>query len=342
MLQIVRSFAPALQKKTELTLVTPSHCAMDTEFAGTHLTLPTPSQRKLRALYWFNPFELQTIREIIRGTQPDIVHLLNGQGYLFSLNLPAMLPSTPLIVTVHDPIAHSGSHADRLSVALGRRFLLPKAKRLHTMSVYASNLLVQQGFRASSIITTRHGALIENFWKHNRADVAREDVLLFFGRWEEYKGIDLLVDALLELRSRGITQRCILAGPGSVNSALKAKIDANPDVFEVHNRYLSDAEVAVLMQRARCTVLPYRDATQSSLPALAQAYGHLIVASSVGAFTEEVAELDGILVQPNSVDSLIQGILLARAKQAAPRHMDYSWDTVADQLVTSYSQCVGS
>lgn len=62
----------------------------------------------------------------------------------------------------------------------------------------------------------------------------------------------------------------------------------HPSWFEVHNRYVPDEEAALFFQRASVLVLPYRQATQSSLPLIGAAFGLAVVASAVGAFVEDV------------------------------------------------------
>lgn len=336
--QFVSATAIALQSHADVTLVVPAHYQSDPEFQGNVVRLPTPSNRLARGLFWFNPMGIPSVARALRQTQPDVLHLLNGPGYLPTLLLPRLVPGTPLVVTVHDPVAHSGSRADFVAVAAGRRFLWRRATRLHAVSHFAAEQLYAQGFDPRTIVVTRHGALTEVFSRHNHPDIQRGQSLLFFGRWETYKGIDLLVEAIVALNGEGFRQHCILAGPGDVPPATRAMIEAHPELFEVHNRFLSDEEVAHLFQRANRTVLPYRDATQSSLPALAQAYGHLIVASAVGSFPEEVTLQGGLLIQPNSVPALAEAIRRSQSLQPkTDTPVDYSWETVASQLTQAYT-----
>ena len=127
-----------------------------------------------------------------------------------------------------------------------------------------------------------HGSFADRFLRHAKPGVQREeDLVLFFGRLEAYKGIDILVKAILALEGR---RRALIAGPGQVPRILRRAMREHPSWFEVHNRYVPDEEAALFFQRASVLVLPYLQATQSSLPLIGAAFGLAVVASAVGAF----------------------------------------------------------
>ena len=97
-------------------------------------------------------------------------------------------------------------------------------------------------------------------------------------------------------------------GPGACPPKLESCFREHPDLFELHNRYLDDEEVAALFQRAAVCVLPYRQATQSSVPLISAAFGVPVVATAVGAFLDDVPRVNGILVRPDDAAALAQGI----------------------------------
>jgi glycosyltransferase involved in cell wall biosynthesis len=335
--QSVDLLAGALGCYADVTLVVPQHFQARS-FTQQVRALSSPPHRKLRAVYWFNPYSQAKAAREVAATKPDVTHLFNGQGYLMPLILAASSRHHPLLVTVHDPVAHAGSHSDEALYQLGRRLLVPRSNAVHAMSEYAAGVLRRQGVPATKLVVTRHGTLEKVFTDHDQADVAREDISLFFGRWEYYKGLDILVEAFIRLAETGQPQRCILAGPGRASRKLYRKIYSRPDLFEVHNCYLTDSEVSRLFQRSNRTVLPYRNATQSSLPAIAQAYGHTIVATRVGAFEEEVNALGGVVVDAGSIEALQEGLKTMPKKAIAKASVDYSWDSIARTLVSKYRE----
>ncbi len=66
---------------------------------------------------------------------------------------------------------------------------------------------------------------------------------------------------------------------------------ADPDRFEVHNHFISEAELAALFSRAAVVVLPYREATQSAVVVLAYTFGKPVVATNVGGLADQVDHL---------------------------------------------------
>jgi glycosyltransferase involved in cell wall biosynthesis len=125
---------------------------------------------------------------------------------------------------------------------------------------------------------------------HN-VDVVYEPMLLFFGRQERYKGVDILLAAHDRLRERlaearpGYSLRLVLAGPGD---AYKEKLDdGRPDV-EWRTHLIGDEEGVDLFRRCAAVVLPYRDATQSAVVAAAYFFRKPVVVTDVGALAEYV------------------------------------------------------
>jgi glycosyltransferase involved in cell wall biosynthesis len=75
---------------------------------------------------------------------------------------------------------------------------------------------------------------------------------------------------------------------------------AAPPQVEIINKYIPDAEVALLMSRCSIVALPYTSATQSGVVALAQAFERPVVATAVGGLNEMVIQgRTGILVPPD-------------------------------------------
>ncbi len=117
--------------------------------------------------------------------------------------------------------------------------------------------------------------------------------MLFFGRVEYYKGIEVLLRAAMLLPPDvGIT----VAGAGALSETERQLAEGLGPRLTLLNRFIEDNEVAMLMQQAGVSALPYLQATQSSLPLIAAAFGLPVVATSVGAFASEVPQLGGMVV----------------------------------------------
>jgi glycosyltransferase involved in cell wall biosynthesis len=95
--------------------------------------------------------------------------------------------------------------------------------------------------------------------------------------------------------------------------------------------------------------LPYRDISTSGAALLAYAFCKPVVASNVGCMSEIVDEKTGILVSPEDVDSLVQGIKEIFSKDydkmgkiANKKAKEkYSWDKMIDITVEVYQKFIG-
>jgi len=130
---------------------------------------------------------------------------------------------------------------------------------------------------------------------------SREAVFLFFGLVREYKGLDVLFEALslLETESRWT---CLIAGEFYESrepyEALVREFGLEERVI-IHDRYIPNSEVPGYFAAADLTVLPYRDATQSGVAALSIACNRPVLTTRVGALPETIVEGEnGWLVPP--------------------------------------------
>jgi glycosyltransferase involved in cell wall biosynthesis len=265
--------------------------------------------------------------------RPDVLHILSGEGYLWALSLvlAARLAGVPVVLTLHDPDPHPGSVFERLN-AVVRRPVLALARAVHVFS--ALHLFrVRELAPHAGLTVIAHGSLAGPFLRHRKVGVSREALVLFFGRIQTYKGIDVLLRSMRELPE---TVRLAIAGPGELTEDNQQMIRALGDRVEVHNTYLDDNEVAVLMQRAGVVALPYRHATQSSVPAIAAAFGCRMVASALGHFVEEVPSLGGELVPPEEPAALAAALGRALAAPPATPVKSLTFDDLAPAFVQLY------
>jgi glycosyltransferase involved in cell wall biosynthesis len=134
-------------------------------------------------------------------------------------------------------------------------------------------------------------------------------VFLFFGLVREYKGLDVLLEALslIETESRWT---CLVAGEfyearGSYDARVR-DLGLEERVL-IHDRYIPNSEVPGFFAAADLTVLPYRYATQSGVAALSFALNRPVLTTRVGALPETIVEGEnGWLVPPNDPTALAE------------------------------------
>ncbi len=126
--------------------------------------------------------------------------------------------------------------------------------------------------------------------------------LLFFGLIRDYKGLDILIEAMEQLDD---SYQLVIAGEsyGSFDKYIsqinQSRFKDNIIVFE---QYIPDDMVPTLFSASDVLVLPYRSATQSGVVALSYQMELPMVATNVGALGSTVAS-SGTGLVVNSVDS---------------------------------------
>jgi glycosyltransferase involved in cell wall biosynthesis len=128
--------------------------------------------------------------------------------------------------------------------------------------------------------------------------------LLFFGLIREYKGLDILIEAVNLLDD---SYQLIIAGESygsfeTYNKQIeKSQYKGNIKVFE---QYIPDSLVASFFSAADVLILPYRSATQSGVTAIAIQMELPVIATDVGALGSNIKESGTGLVAdlPTAID----------------------------------------
>jgi glycosyltransferase involved in cell wall biosynthesis len=253
--------------------------------------------------------QLARLREILRKVhafKPDVVHFQHGHLW-FNLALPR-LRRYPLVVTVHDPRQHVGDQWSRKTPQAVMKFGYQQADRIIVHGQQLKEIVVSDlGMASDRVHVIPHVAIGE---RQGVAPVAEEEgTVLFFGRIWEYKGLDYLIRAEPAISAAVPAARIVIGGQGD-DFARYERLMTHRERFEVHNRYVSDDERAVMFQRASVVVLPYIEATQSGVVPVAYSFGKPVVATNVGGLPEVVEDgRSGFLVPPRNETALADAVI---------------------------------
>ncbi len=191
-------------------------------------------------------------------------------------------------------------------------------------------------------------------YNHFPAPIAREvaqstlkldpakKTILFFGFIRDYKGLDLLIQAMNVLDD---TYQLLIAGEvyGSFdkyqelidNSVAKNRI-------ALYNKYIGDDDVAVYFSASDVCVLPYKSATQSGITSISNHYNLPIIATNVGGLKETIHHNQtGLIVeQPQSelIASTIQHYFDNDYKSEFSKNIEIekaenSWENFASKII---------
>lgn len=276
--------------------------------------------------------------------RPNVFHI-QEQADFTSFWLTRMLSlRTPVVVTVHDPKPHTGRDAEFIR-RRGRQFrdrIRASASLFHVHGAYCRREMLELD-STRPIVETCHGLL--HVPEPDEMVEPEPNRVLFFGRMEAYKGLEVLLDAVDILIGRGCDYRFVIAGSGEALDRLRERLAVTPGV-DVLDCFLSPSEVVREFQKCSVAVLPYLEATQSGVAAAAIANGRPVVSSAAGGLMDIVVEGEnGLLVPPGDVVALadaLQRVLddadlketLMRGARSTQARL--GWDVAAKALVEGY------
>ena len=316
----------------------------------------------------YNPFYYKKFaRKITNNLKPEIVHITS-----YSVGLAAFVNELKrlgvcVVYTMHDPVPHEerrslwGWIQHNYRLLIQEPIVVGKCEAVHVhVASHIKDVRKRFGESAAQkCYRVNHGGgvtlSVANGKKippevKSHLNCNSKLRLLFFGRLEPYKGIDTLIDTMRRLEERGRNVFLTIAGPGDCPVLNNARNLSN---LLVINRFIEDAEIAVLFTHADLVVLPYLTATQTGVIPLAYAFKKPVIASEVGGLPDLVKDRHtGWLVKAGDIDALtetIQSVLdssdeLAKLGDAGFNFLqsELSWNSVGESHVRHYEALLGT
>src|SRR5689334_1503994 len=215
---------------------------------------------------------LLELRRVIRDWCPDVVHVHENHDP----RLLALTAGYPTVLSVHDPLGHPGApELNRWENWAFRRWF----HRADRFVVHGEALVEELApiVRRSGIVVIPHG-----LWTRPEPfPPPRVPSVLLFGRLEQYKGVEVLVEAMRLVWSRLPGVKLVVAGAGDA-----AHLVPHDPRITLIPRYISEHEIDTLLSEASLVALPYTQASQSGVGTLAIAAGVPVVVSHLGSLPE--------------------------------------------------------
>jgi glycosyltransferase involved in cell wall biosynthesis len=260
-----------------------------------------------------------------------------------------------VILTVHEVFPHKlflGGGIDRWLTK--KLYKMSDVLVVHTESLKRE--LEEFLSAADNIHVIPHG-----YFEYPRSNRSKEDikrelgiplnkiVLLSFGSVRDYKGIDILLQAL-----KGLDKKYMLLIAGESAGVSEKSLDYYKRLIQESgiqdrvlwiNRYIADEEIPEIFAISDAIVLPYRKSfhAQSGVLNLAIGYEKPCVVSDVGGIGKTVMEYNlGIAVKPEDAEDLVKGIQALFEEQkhyGFDRYKrDNNWDSACDKLIKVYEE----
>jgi glycosyltransferase involved in cell wall biosynthesis len=171
----------------------------------------------------------------------------------------------------------------------------------------------------------------------------KQKIILFFGFIRQYKGLDILLEAMADERIKKEGIRLLVAGEFYED---EKKYQALIDQLGIRERlivrtdFIPDSEVKYYLCAADVVIQPYRNATQSGVTPLAYHFEKPMVVTNVGGLPDLVPDgKAGLVVEPDP-SSIAEGILrfYQLGEDYFINHLreekkKYSWDVLVDTIL---------
>ncbi len=305
----------------------------------------------------YTRFTALSAAQLARRTRRyDVVHVHNPPDFLFVAALLPKVGGAATILDIHD------FSPEMFSLRMGGRRIAGPAERVLrlvergaagvadavvTVHEPYRHALVQRGVAPHKLVTVMN-TLDERF-----APVApvrrRSGLIVSHGTITEHYGVDLLIDAVAELRPRHPGLRLELYGDGDAVPQLRARVAEHglEDAVMIEGRYLPLPEVLEHVARAAVGVVCNRPIERNLLAVPTKLFEYValgvpVVAADLPAVVEHFAESEITYFEAGSVHSLKAGLELvladpraarARARRALARYEDYRWSRNAERYV---------
>jgi D-inositol-3-phosphate glycosyltransferase len=181
---------------------------------------------------------------------------------------------------------------------------------------------------------------------------ADDIILLYVGRFEPLKGLDILLEAIARLQSSDRLRLVIVGGDGESNHAhqtLKQKAD-KLDISEkcLFTGPMEQKKLPPYYNSADVLVIPSRYESFGLVGLEALACGRPVVSTPVGAMVEQLRKARAVRVIPRiSAQSLAEGIQSLIAERSLPSAdeiresaREYSWSGVAEAIFDEYREAI--
>ena len=321
-------------------------------FPGTtqYSSEPVPADLNIKVcINSINPFNWINIGLRLRKYKPDII--------VVRFWLPFMGPCLSTVVRIAKTNRYSRTvciadnvipHEKRPGDRLFTSYFLPAFNAFVTMS--AKVLEDLKTFTKKPARQIVH-PLYDNFGVAYPIREARrklglkedEKIILFFGFIRKYKGLDLLLEAMQDIRIKALGIKLLVAGEFYEDRVpYDAQIAALgiEEQLILRTNFISDSEVADYLSAADFVIQPYRNATQSGVTPLAYHFEKPMLVTNVGGLPDLVPDGKAGLIaapDPHSIASQIIHLYELGAEHFLPQLREekkkYSWKILTDTIV---------
>ena len=318
---------------------------------------PAPEGLMIRPLInSINPFNWLKVGNKLKIERPDIIVVrfwipVMGPALGTILRRVKKNSHTKIICIADNVIPHEHRPGDRTFT----RYFLKSCDAFITMSEKVMADLRQfQKDKPGKIV--QH-PLYDNFGSPVPKEEARaklelpkdEKVVLFFGFIRQYKGLDILLQAMADERIKKAGIKLMIAGEFYEDKRQYLDLIDQlqiKDQLILKTDFIPDSEVRYYLCAADAVIQPYRNATQSGVTPLAYHFEKPMVVTNVGGLASLVPhEKVGLVAEPNPksiADAILRLYQLGENYFIPNLHKEkekYSWARMTETIIGLAEKC---
>jgi glycosyltransferase involved in cell wall biosynthesis len=314
---------------------------------------PAPDDLKIKVcINSINPFNWIRIGNRLKKMRPDLIVVrywlpLMGPCLGTILRRVKKNKHTRIVCIADNIIPHEKRFGDK---PFTRYFIKPVDAFVTMSEKVLSDLRLFDAKKPAQAVTH---PLYDNFGEKLDVKTARNwlniqhagPLLLFFGFIRKYKGLDLLLESMAELKKRdpNTNVRLLIAGEfyedeKPYHEQIEKLGIANLLILKTD--FIPDSEVRYYLSAADCVVQPYRNATQSGVTPLAYHFRVPMIVTRVGGLPALVPDGRVGLVcepEPASLATAINNYFETGKEQFLPgleaERNKYTWDKLTGAIV---------
>jgi len=286
-----------------------------------------------------------------KACSPDIVYYPMGHPWDFYLDREFRKRQIPIIHTIHETNTSSEpSLFSKLLVRKGIASNVTYASGIIMLNTcFENDLTKKRKYPAEKIQIIPHA----DFHDYTPPIIEEKDSrkrtnILFFGRINKSKGIDILYRSF-EIAAREDSElRLMVCGNGPLQK-LKPPIDPMVEKrITVENRWIGEEEISGLFSACDFLLLPFQTHSQSGVIAMARAFGKSVITSDIGGIPEQVTDgVSGLLCRPGQARDFAEKVLTLAHTPALYRELckgvkedrvRFSWDYSASLMESFFER----
>lgn len=285
-------------------------------------------------------YKIARVLSAIKKDNPDVVY--STMNDMWAPFIFPHITNAIRVKTIHDIGIHEGNDGRINKWWNNSNF--KDADKYIVLSKKFVSALVERGIKEENVCVIPHAGFDYYLKGNTQPYEVNCNLALFFGRIDQYKGLEYLIDAFELVLGQNHDAQLRIAGNGHISEEAMAKIKSMGTSIDLQNRWIKDEDVKELVKDAAFVVLPYTHATQSGVIPLAYAFSKPVIATRVGCLDEQVVDGEtGYMINSKDVKELANKISMLLDNPSTTAEMgknanDYmqknlTWDASASLLL---------